>query len=73
MFQYSCRVTSDQLPAAEPRDRLGAAVRALADVVVRSGAQAEQIEAAAAAVEAIAADLGAHPEAAHVHDSPFTR
>lgn len=71
MFQYSAGVTPDEVPAAEPRDRLGAAVRALADVVVRTGAAPDEATAAAAAVEAVTAGLAAHPEAGHVHDSPY--
>lgn len=71
MFQYSGAVTSEQEPAAEPHDRLGAAVRALADVVVRTGATDEQIDAAAIEVEALLAALAAAPRAARVHDSPY--
>lgn len=46
-------------------------MRALADVVVRTGAGADEVEAAAATVEALAAELAGHPQAAHVHDSPY--
>jgi hypothetical protein len=65
-------VTSDPAAAApDEHDRLGAALRALADVVVRSGARAEDIEAAAAEAEALAAQLAAAPPNPRVHDSPY--
>jgi acyl-coenzyme A thioesterase PaaI-like protein len=71
VFQYSGAVTSEQLPVPEPRERLGAAMRALADVVVRTGASEAEIEAAAAELEALAARLAAHPHVPFVHDSPY--
>jgi acyl-coenzyme A thioesterase PaaI-like protein len=52
-------------------DRLGAAVRALSDVVVRTGADEDEIVAAADAVEAVTAQLAAGPAGKHVHDSPY--
>lgn len=73
MFQYAGAVTSEHQPDCEPRDRLGAAMRALADVVVRSGAPEPDIEAAATQLEAIAAQLRASPSRSHVHDSPYHR
>jgi acyl-coenzyme A thioesterase PaaI-like protein len=55
----------------EPHDRLGAALRALADVIVRTGADAEELALAAARLEAIAAYLAAEPARVRVHDSPY--
>jgi acyl-coenzyme A thioesterase PaaI-like protein len=52
-------------------DRLGAALRALSDVVVRTGATAEEIDAAAGTVEALAAQLAMHPPGQRIHDSPY--
>ena len=64
-------MTSDQAPAADPHDRLGAAVRALADVVVRSGADPGQLAEAAAQLEALTARLATTEPDARVHDSPY--
>lgn len=71
MFQYCDRMTTDQVPADDPQDRLGAALRALADRVVRTDAGADELSAAADAVEAVAARLAGQPERARVHDSPY--
>jgi acyl-coenzyme A thioesterase PaaI-like protein len=64
-------VTSEQAPLTDPHDRLGAAVRALSDVVVRSGSAPEELAEAAAAIEWVTAQLAAAPPAARVHDSPY--
>ena len=53
------------------RDRLGAALRGLLDGVVRTGATAEEIEAAAGTVESITDDLAARPPTYRPHDNPF--
>ena len=71
MFQYSPDVTSEQLPAADAHDRLGAAVRALADAIVRTGAAEDELTAAAATVEDLTARLAAPPSRQRVHDSPY--
>lgn len=63
--------TSEQRPAVEAPDRLGAAVRAFADAVVRTGADPAELAAAAARVEELAELLAAAPAAARVHDSPY--
>ena len=55
----------------DPHDRLGAAARALNDVVVRTDADAEELTVAAARVEAVVAHLGAQPPGERVHDSPY--
>jgi hypothetical protein len=64
-------VTIEPAAAPDPHDRLGAALRALSDVVVRTGAAADEIAAAAASVEALTARLAAQPPSARVHDSPY--
>lgn len=64
-------MTEEQAPATDPHDRLGAAVRELASVVVRTGASSEQIGQAAEAVEAVTAGLATAPAAGRVHDSPY--
>jgi acyl-coenzyme A thioesterase PaaI-like protein len=64
-------VTSDQAEASDPHDRLGAAVRALSDTVVRSGAGPDDLSAAAAAVEGATSRLAGAPPSARVHDSPY--
>jgi hypothetical protein len=56
---------------SDPHDRLGAALRALADVVVRTGASPDEVEQAAAQVEALTARLADQPRAERVHDSPY--
>jgi acyl-coenzyme A thioesterase PaaI-like protein len=56
---------------SDPHDRLGAALRALADVVVRAGASAAELETAAARVEELTAQLAAQPVSERVHDSPY--
>lgn len=62
---------TEQASAAAPHDRLGAALRALSDVVVRTGADDDEITATAAAVEALTAALAAQPQGRRVHDSPY--
>lgn len=52
-------------------DRLGAAVRSLADAVVRSGASDDELAGAAAQIEAVAAELASAAPAHRVHDSPY--
>jgi acyl-coenzyme A thioesterase PaaI-like protein len=64
-------VTSERLAEQDPHDRLGAALRSLGDVVVRTGAVAAEVEAAAVAVEAVTVRLAAAPTGARVHDSPY--
>lgn len=64
-------MTIEQAQTTEPHDRLGVALRALSDVVVRTGADADELTAAAAAVEALTARLTTLPTAARVHDSPY--
>lgn len=64
-------MTSEPAAAPDPSDRLGAALRALADHVVRTGADAEELAAAADAVEALAARLATAPVTTRVHDSPY--
>jgi len=64
-------VTSEQAPAPDPHDRLGAAVRALADATVRSGADPDELARAAQRVEELTALLAAAPDAERVHDSPY--
>jgi acyl-coenzyme A thioesterase PaaI-like protein len=71
VFQYSVPVTSEQ--AAEPvaSDRLGAAVRGLADAVVRTGADPEELAAAAATVETLTERVAAGEPYQRVHDTPY--
>jgi hypothetical protein len=64
-------VTTDSAPAEVGADRLGAAVRALADVVVRTGATEDALAAAADQIEAVTAQLAEGPPAHRVHDSPY--
>jgi acyl-coenzyme A thioesterase PaaI-like protein len=71
VFQYSRGVTSEHAPAADPADRLGAALRALADVVVRTGADEDQLAELAARIEAITAHLAEQPQLSRVHDTPY--
>jgi len=60
-------------PAAEPdaADRLGAALRGFADVVVRTGAAPAELAAAAATVEQLAQRLATGEPHERVHDSPY--
>ncbi|MDT4921992.1 MAG: hypothetical protein QOI15_2894 [Pseudonocardiales bacterium] len=71
MFQYSGGVTRETAPEPAGADRLGAAVRALGDVVVRTGAAEDELARAAAQVEAVTAALADPPPAHRVHDSPY--
>ncbi len=71
MFQYSELVTSAQRPDADAHDRLGAALRALTDLVVRTGADAAEVDAAAEAVEALATRLAAQPQDCRMHETPY--
>jgi len=64
-------VTSEPAPAPEAHDRLGAALRALADATVRSGADRHELAAAAERLERLTARLAAAPAAERVHDSPY--
>lgn len=52
-------------------DRLGGALRVLAGVVVRTGAGMDELDRAAAEIEAITARLSSAPPAHRVHDSPY--
>jgi acyl-coenzyme A thioesterase PaaI-like protein len=52
-------------------DRLGTALRALADLAVRTAAPAESLEAAATTLEAVHAALAGAPQGERLHDSPF--
>src|SRR4051794_34991887 len=58
---------------AEPdaADRLGAAIRALADAVVHTGAEPALLAEVAAEVEAVTARLAASPPQPPVHDTPY--
>jgi acyl-coenzyme A thioesterase PaaI-like protein len=72
VFQYAFGVTSESAAAAaNAADRLGAALRALADVVVRTAATDDELEHAAEQVERLADELGAAGPRRRVHDSPF--
>jgi acyl-coenzyme A thioesterase PaaI-like protein len=64
-------VTSEQVPETDAADRLGAALRALADAAVRTGADPAELAAAAARIEELTAGLAAAPPAQRVHDSPY--
>ncbi len=64
-------MTSEQAPAPDPHDRLGAALRAFTDAVVRTGADPAELAAAADRVEDLTARLAAAPDAHRVHDSPY--
>jgi acyl-coenzyme A thioesterase PaaI-like protein len=66
-------VTSEQAGELDPADRLGAALRALADVVVRTGADPGELTIAAGQVKALTERLAAVPPATRVHDSPYHR
>ena len=52
------------------RDHLGSALRDLLDVVVRTGATADEIEDASATVESLTEVLTARPSAYRPHDNP---
>ena len=52
-------------------DRLGSALRALADLAVRTDASSSELDAAAEALEQVHATLGTAPQQARLHDSPF--
>jgi acyl-coenzyme A thioesterase PaaI-like protein len=67
----TCSSNLADVSTQDPHDRLGAAVRALADIAVRTGAGADELAAAAASVEAVTAELGAQPDSSRVHDSPY--
>ncbi|MDQ2795884.1 MAG: PaaI family thioesterase [Actinomycetota bacterium] len=62
---------SEVQPDGDPFDRLGSAIRALSDAVVRSGADAADADDVAARVEELVARLSRTPQAPFVHDSPF--
>jgi acyl-coenzyme A thioesterase PaaI-like protein len=64
-------VSEQRAAGVEPADRLGAALRAMADVVPRSGAGPDDLDAVAAAVEELTARLAAAPPHARMHDSPY--
>jgi acyl-coenzyme A thioesterase PaaI-like protein len=53
------------------RERIAAAVRELADLVARSGASADDLDAVAGQLEQQAARLRELPPRAWIHDSPF--
>jgi acyl-coenzyme A thioesterase PaaI-like protein len=56
---------------AEASDRLGAAMRSLADLVVRTAADADQLNEAAIALDRVRDRLAAAPRHERLHDSPF--
>ena len=58
-------------PAPAGPDRLGAAMRRLADAVVRTGASDTELELAAQRVEKLADELAAAGARQWVHDSPY--
>jgi acyl-coenzyme A thioesterase PaaI-like protein len=60
-----------QASEPDPFDRLGAALRALSDVVIRSGATPEDVNGAAAQIEALSEQLSLAPAHSRLHDSPF--
>jgi acyl-coenzyme A thioesterase PaaI-like protein len=64
-------VTSEQVAGVDPHERLGAALRRMADVVVRTGAGPDEIEAAAATVNALIGQLTAAGAQPRMHDSPY--
>lgn len=64
-------VTSESAPIPDPGDRLGAAARELADVIVRTAAGEAELERAAAELERVAAELAAAGSRQRVHDSPY--
>lgn len=55
----------------EPRDRLGASVRRLLDAVVGTAASADDLAAAADAIDAVTSELAAQAAVRPPHDSPF--
>lgn len=55
----------------DSRERIAAAVRELADLVARSGADETELDAVAAQLEEQAARLRELPHRAWIHDSPF--
>jgi acyl-coenzyme A thioesterase PaaI-like protein len=59
------------VPVTEAHDRLGAALRALADLAVRTAADEADVVAAAVAVEKAHRVLAEAPRRARLHDSPF--
>jgi acyl-coenzyme A thioesterase PaaI-like protein len=56
---------------ATAADRLGAAARELADVIVRTGASDQALARAAEQIASVAAELASGPPAHRVHDSPY--
>jgi acyl-coenzyme A thioesterase PaaI-like protein len=64
-------VSEQRAAGLDAADRLGAALRAMADVVPRSGAGPDDLDAIAATVEELTARLAAAPAHARVHDSPY--
>lgn len=64
-------MTSEAEPVPEASARLGAAVRALADVLVRTGAPAAELDEAAGTLEALTERLAAVGGCERVHDSPY--
>jgi acyl-coenzyme A thioesterase PaaI-like protein len=64
-------MTSDEAADLAAGDRLGAAIRDLADAIVRTGASADDLAAAAATVENLRDRLAAAGTRTRVHDSPY--
>jgi len=62
---------TEQPAAADAADRLGAAARALADTVVRTGADEDELAAAAEAIEQVTDQLAEPPTAHRVHETPY--
>ncbi|HEX3337316.1 MAG TPA: PaaI family thioesterase [Jatrophihabitans sp.] len=58
-------------PDADPAARLGAALRALSDTVVRSGAEPAELDQVAAAIEGLQARLAAAPDRPRGHDTLY--
>jgi acyl-coenzyme A thioesterase PaaI-like protein len=62
---------SEQVPVTDAHDRLGAAMRTLADVVARTGAGEADLDAAAAVLAELTERLAEPDLHRRVHDSPY--
>lgn len=56
---------------ADPHDRLAFGLRQLADLVVRTAAPPERLDAVAATVESLVGELSAQPQVHRVNDGPY--